>query len=628
MRVEYEDRSNLLVLAFISYYGAKFHRPKTIAAGCLIMSIGSFLTAMPHLFMGLYKYETAVTRETSSSNLTSNLSPCLADLNQTTISYNSESQLTTQTKDCDEAGSYMWIYVLMGNFLRGIGETPIIPLGISYLDDFSKQENVAFYIACVHSIGVIGPLLGFLLGSLCAKLYVDIGFVNPDNLTITPQDSRWVGAWWLGFLISGIVSLFSAIPFCFIPKTLKKQVENANISNVQETSKLKMEKSKRFKAKDSQQRNDSADKGFCFFLKILFTNRLYVLYQCIFLLQSSSVIGFITFSMKYMEQQYGLSASRANLLTGAAKMPAIAIGIFVGGLLMKKYKLGILGIIKFAFWTSFLGFLLSLAVVPLGCQNTSVAGLTTDYNGSHQIVLQENTLISSCNINCKCSTKHWDPVCGNNGITYVSSCLAGCKSSTGYGRNVTFQNCSCIEAIDSQSRDSTAILGACPKGESCSRLVIYVIILQVLGIFIISLGNTCGFILTFRYVDKELKSLAVGISVWMMRSLAGIPAPIYFGALIDKTCVKWGIKSCGGEGACRLYDSTLYRNTFFGLMAGIRVPSYILYILYFIMAKKKFQEDSKAIEEVGQEEKATNRKDDFKGNEDFIYSEEEKETCI
>lgn len=42
--------------------------------------------------------------------------------------------------------SYLWLFVLMGNLLRGIGEAPVMPLGVSYIDDFSKEENSAFYI--------------------------------------------------------------------------------------------------------------------------------------------------------------------------------------------------------------------------------------------------------------------------------------------------------------------------------------------------------------------------------------------------------------------------------------------------------------------------------------------------
>ncbi len=63
-------------------------------------------------------------------------SNCFIDINYTTL-----------TLACvKDPGSSMWIYVLLGNALRGIGETPVTPLGISYIDDFAKAENSAFYI--------------------------------------------------------------------------------------------------------------------------------------------------------------------------------------------------------------------------------------------------------------------------------------------------------------------------------------------------------------------------------------------------------------------------------------------------------------------------------------------------
>lgn len=40
---------------------------------------------------------------------------------------------------------------------------------------------------------------------------------------------------------------------------------------------------------------------------------------------------------------------------------------------------------------------------------------------------------------------------------------------------------------------------------------------------------------------------------------AGIPAPVYFGVLIDTSCLKWGFKKCGSRGSCRLYDSNAFR---------------------------------------------------------------------
>lgn len=50
------------------------------------------------------------------------------------------------------------------------------------------------------------------------------------------------------------------------------------------------------------------------------------------------------------------------------------------------------------------------------------------------------------------------------------------------------------------------------------------------------------------------------ISGWS--SVGGIPAPVYFGALIDSACLKWSIKKCGGLGACRIYESNKYRCTY------------------------------------------------------------------
>ncbi|NWI61391.1 SO1C1 protein, partial [Calyptomena viridis] len=274
-----------------------------------------------------------------------------------------------------EPSSYMWIYILLGNMLRGIGETPITPLGISYLDDFAKEENVPVYVACLHTIAMMGPMFGFLLGSLCAKLYVDIGFVDSGSITITPQDSRWVGAWWLGFLIAGTTNFLSAIPFCFLPKSLKKP-EGANND--------KKKNFAMFCRVLSSNYNHASFK--CPFLSDFYTsmkkvlsNRMYFTLLCCSLLQFSSFIGFLTYKPKYMEQQYGQSTSKSNFLIGITSLPPVGIGIFLGGLIMKKYKMGIIGATKFSFTMSFVAYAISFLHFFVGCDNYAVAGMTVSY---------------------------------------------------------------------------------------------------------------------------------------------------------------------------------------------------------------------------------------------------------
>lgn len=48
----------------------------------------------------------------------------------------------------------------------------------------------------------------------------------------------------------------------------------------------------------------------------------------------------------------------------------------------------------------------------------------------------ENVILADCNMDCNCPTKIWDPVCGNDGLSYMSACLAGCETSSGTGINM------------------------------------------------------------------------------------------------------------------------------------------------------------------------------------------------
>uniref|UniRef100_A0A8C5RD03 Solute carrier organic anion transporter family member n=1 Tax=Laticauda laticaudata TaxID=8630 RepID=A0A8C5RD03_LATLA len=309
------EMGNLLVIAFVSYYGAKCHRPKIIAIGCFIMSLGCFLMALPHFFMGYYQYDTI----SFTSNNISSFSPCIL---------NPQDTLKIKGSDCAHkiVTSYAWIFVLLGNMLRGIGETPITPLGISYLDDFSREEDVPLYISLLHTSAMLGPLSGFLLGSVFARLYVDVGFVDMDTITISPTDSRWVGAWWMNFLVAGVIILISGIPFLFLPKSLDKK-EDACIQ-------------KNLDPMENSSENSHGQKP---------------------------------------DIQSGMANS--GQLKAVAILPLVLLGMFLSGFIMKKYKLGILSATKMGYTASFIGFAFIFLYLILGCDNHPVAGLTVTYDG-------------------------------------------------------------------------------------------------------------------------------------------------------------------------------------------------------------------------------------------------------
>ncbi|XP_047242350.1 solute carrier organic anion transporter family member 1C1-like isoform X1 [Girardinichthys multiradiatus] len=550
------EMGNLLVIAFVSYFGAKLHRPKIIAIGCILMSLGTFLIAMPHFIIGHYKIETTIR---ASENSTSQLSPCPVRSSESSRAGDGSSSLFS--KGCEQESSIlMWMFVLLGNVLRGIGETPVQPLGISYIDDFAESENAALYIGCVQTISIIGPVFGFLLGSLCAKIYVDVGYVDMETITITPEDARWVGAWWLGYLIAGTVTLLSAVPFWFLPKSLPMPVDKHDSSCTPEQTRFIKDADSptldhKIRLEEPANLHVMANE-FVPTLKTLLGNPVYILYLGVTVIQFNSLIGMVTYKPKYIEQHYGQSASKANFFMGMINIPAVALGMFSGGVVIKKYKLGVMGAAKLAFGTSLLGFFLSFLFLAMGCENSKVAGITVSYTGEEDLPYQEQSLFSDCNSGCLCSTKEWDPVCGENGITYVSPCLAGCTSSRGSGRNMVFDHCSS---------------------------------------FIISLGGTPGLMLLVRCIKPELKSLALGIHTLATRTLAGIPAPIYFGAIIDTTCLKWAYNTCGGRGACRIYNTSSYRIVYLGLTLGLRAVSFFLCIWGFDLLRKHIKREKKAL---------------------------------
>uniref|UniRef100_A0A8C3VD34 Solute carrier organic anion transporter family member n=1 Tax=Catharus ustulatus TaxID=91951 RepID=A0A8C3VD34_CATUS len=588
---------NLMIMVLVSYLGPRVHRPKIIAVGCLIMSAGAFLSVMPQFLMGRYNYERITVSVDNSSKSVSACSP-------------------TSSEDCEKTtNSYLWLFVLVGNLLRGIGEAPIMPLGVSYIDDFSKEENSA-------SSGMFGPTLGFLLGSFCASLWVDVGAVDVDAISINPKDSRWVGAWWLGLLICGTVNFIASLPFWFLPYSLPKEGENENLK-ISHLS-VQGDHCKIDTPAQPQLKFSEAAKDFLPALRKLFGNPVFVVFIFLTILQYNSLVGIITYEPKFMEQQFNVSVAKAIFLIGVILLPVTILGMFLGGFLIKKFKLHITEMTKFACVTFIVAYLLNLLYFACSCEALQVAGLTAPYSGKH-------IYMASCNAECNCKVDQWDPVCGDNGITYMTACFAGCKSSSGTGRNMVFHNCSCVQGQGLGLGNSSAVLGQCQR-ESCTKVFPYFLALQTACAFFLALGGTPTYMIMFRSVSPDLKSFAVGIETLGGRVLGGLPAPIYFGALIDKTCLKWGTKSCGGSGSCRVYDTKEFRNVYLGLIAGLRAGCCLLYLVLSVLIMKRFKPDGKEMTDIKNAERSASKELDTANKREILpgsrTSEESEETYM
>lgn len=62
-------------------------------------------------------------------------------------------------------------------------------------------------------------------------------------------------------------------------------------------------------------------------------------------------------------------------------LPAVALGIITGGIIMKRFKINVLGAAKMAIVASLCAFCSMLVQYFLQCDNSQVAGLTVSYQG-------------------------------------------------------------------------------------------------------------------------------------------------------------------------------------------------------------------------------------------------------
>nr|XP_045364731.1 solute carrier organic anion transporter family member 2B1 isoform X3 [Camelus bactrianus] len=449
----------------------------------------------------------------------------------------------------------------------------------------------------LFAVTTMGPGMAYGLGSLMLRLYVDIDRMPEGGISLTSKDPRWVGAWWLGFLISAGAVALAAIPYFFFPKEMPKEGHELHFWR----KGLAVSEAPVHKGEDSSSEQNSGenpekdglaqiapDLTVTQFIKVFPRVLLRTLRHPIFLLvvlsqvcMSSMVAGMATFLPKFLERQFSITASYANLLIGCLTIPLAIVGIVVGGILVKRLRLGPMRCGTLCLLGTLSGLLFSLPLFFMGCSTHQIAGIY------HQPDAQPGLeLFPGCMEPCSCPSDDFNPVCDTStGVEYLTPCHAGCTRVVQEApdkRQVFYANCSCVAGggpVPAGSCDST-----------CSHLVLPFMILVSLGAALASVTHTPSFMLILRGVKKEDKTLAVGIQFMLQRVLAWMPSPVIHGSAIDTTCVYWA-QSCGRRAVCRYYDHNLLRNRFLGLQFFFKTGSLACFTLILAILRQQNKEE-------------------------------------
>ncbi|XP_076817683.1 solute carrier organic anion transporter family member 4A1-like [Clavelina lepadiformis] len=532
--------ASCLAIPIVTYIGGKGHKPLWIGWGMILMGIGCVVFTLPHFTSAPYHVN-----ETTNPSIN-----MLCVANETLLS------------TVEDLNFYKYIFIL-SQIINGIGTTALYTIGMTYLDENVTTKQSSMYHGIYLAVAVaLGPAAGYMLGGVTLKMYTEVGR-RPD---LSQTDAAWVGAWWFGFLICGVLIFIFSIPLLMFPKIMP------NTEEVRQNRSNEMHR-------DALAQSAAADSKFGTRLKdvpksclVLLRNPAFIFVALANAVDFGLVAGFAAFTPKYLESMFDLNPTDAAFYLGVAVVVGGALGNILGGLIVSKGNLKVPGMMRLCILSTLAGLALSF-IYFLSCDNTAFAGATVPYTNSTKT--SSTDFASKCNSQCNCLNDAYSPVCGSDGVTYFSPCFAGCSQSI----NGTYTDCSCIEM-------GTATPEKC-KNANCGSLAVFLIAFFFLFFFTI-LCWTPALQIVHRVVPFPLRALAVGIMWIFNRCFGGIPAPIVFGRVLDLACAAW---SGGGsnQGSCRLYNNyEMARYSFFVVLCH-KIATFILYGMGTILYKSSSQ---------------------------------------
>ncbi|XP_040038135.2 solute carrier organic anion transporter family member 2B1 isoform X1 [Gasterosteus aculeatus] len=547
----FNEVGNTVLIVFVSFFGSRVHRPRFIGGGALLACVASLLMALPHFVGEAYDYTGRVsTSGENSSGLCQSESPVTASSNQSCSRQEGPAQL----------GAYPLL--LLGQLLLGIAAVPIQPFGISFIDDYASRKNSPLYLGILLAVTSIGPAVGFITGSLMLRFYVDFDKLSGDQIRLDHKDLRWVGAWWLGFLMASGLLFLTALPYLFFPSSMPKEDGGEDVVESGPDCK--------------QQTNPLQEMSLLQFLKSFPRIALRTLRSPVYLLVvlaqvnlAALLSGLATFMAKFLEWQFSQTVSNSTMMIGGVCIPLAVLGTVLGGVVMRRMNLSVRGASKLCTVAILLCLFSSTPLLFMGCPTQKIAG-----------VFPHSSDASSCSSGCRCPQEAFNPVCGSDGVEFRSPCHAGCTATeTDLSNNATnFSGCRCVAGV------GMAASGTC--GGRCSGLLVPFVALLGVTSFIASFSQTPSFMMILRTVPSEDKSFAVGVQYMLFRVLAFMPGPVLYGSVIDTTCILWG-KKCGQKTSCQYYDLDRFRQRFLGLQVVFVCGGLLCFLLTVVFFRRR-----------------------------------------
>ncbi|XP_049267505.1 solute carrier organic anion transporter family member 4C1-like isoform X2 [Rhipicephalus sanguineus] len=154
--------------------------------------------------------------------------------------------------------------------------------------------------------------------------------------------------------------------------------------------------------------------------------------------------GLTAMLTKFFESQLGLPSARIAYMVGPIVLVGGGFGAIIGGALVSRWNLDYEGIMRLCMYNccfSWFGVLIFTFSCPQGIYATPdgfVGEVVTSSFSWH------------CNADCNCTASLLNPICGADGVVYLSPCLAGCHRDLQVKDLKMYSGCTCINGTMSE----------------------------------------------------------------------------------------------------------------------------------------------------------------------------------
>ncbi len=332
----------VVATAFLPLVGRVKKRPLWLAVSTAVCAVGLFIMAMPHL---------KNTNDPVVAKSTGAIDEKLCS-NKTRIE---AAFPINDDENINDYGSFAALF--FGVFLYGIGVSFFYAFGVPYADDNASvkpmENRSPLALAIILSSRTAGPSLGYLLASLCLSTYVNPSAstgIDGGPLPLGEDDPRWLGAWWIGFVLVGLVLLALTPVIALFPERLPGSTQGGALGDCNDN---KIYEAKDERSNDHKVTNGVAGeakrpdrRGFAVVKEYLhegwtvsvrlFTNGVWVCNLASTVAALFGFVGFGTFAPKYFEYHFRKRASTAGSAPGLTKAVAAVVGMLFSGWIVGK----------------------------------------------------------------------------------------------------------------------------------------------------------------------------------------------------------------------------------------------------------------------------------------------------